>query len=167
MSKSTAPGGTETEEKVCESRFVYVTYIRTTPEKLWEALLQPEFTKKYWSGIWQECDWKKGSSWKMIKPDGEVTDSGTIEEVNKPKRLVIKWQNQFRPELKEEGFSRCTIELAPEGDTVRLTITHEMDRKESKLIDAISNGWPKVICSLKSLLETGESMPENFKWPKC
>jgi uncharacterized protein YndB with AHSA1/START domain len=152
--------------KTRESRFVYVTYIRTTAEKLWEALLQPEFTKKYWSGTWQESDWQKGSSWKLMKPDGQLADSGTVEEIEKPKRLVLRWRNEFRPELNAEGHSRCTIELVPEGDTVKLTITHTMDRGSSKLIEGVSNGWPKILASLKSMLETGEPLPDTFKWPK-
>ncbi len=68
-------------------RFVYVTYIRTTPEKLWEALLKPEFTKIYWFGVTMQSEWKKGAGWKMIFDDGRVADTGEILEIEKPKRL--------------------------------------------------------------------------------
>lgn len=142
-------------------RFVYVTYIRTTAEKLWDALLKPEFTRIYWFGIWQDCEWKQGSSWKMMHPDGRVTDAGEVLEFEKPKRLVLKWRNEFRPELKAEGFSRCTIEIEPSPQGMKLTITHAIDKAESKLIEAVSGGWPRILSSLKTLLETGQPMPST------
>ena len=138
------------------STFVYVTFIRTTPEKLWAALTSPEFTKKYWFGMHQETAWKAGAPWQLVFPDGRVADTGEIVEVDPPKRLVLRWRNEFRPELKAEGDSRCTVELEPIGTAVKLTITHEMDRSESKLIQAVSGGWPRILSNLKSLLETGE-----------
>ena len=142
-------------------RFVYVTYIRTTPEKLWDALLKPEFTRAYWYGAWQDCDWKKGSSWKLMFPDGRVADSGEVTEIERPKRLVLKWRNEWRPDLREEGHSRCVIELEPADEAVKPTITHEIDRSGSKLIEAVSGGWPKILSSLKSLLETGKPLPRT------
>jgi len=148
------------------SRFVYVTYIRTTPEKLWQALIDPEFTRRYWCETYQESDWKSGSSWRIMIPDGRVGDSGEIVESDPPRRLVVTWQNQFVPELREEGHSRLTYELEPVGESVKLTLIHEMDRPESKLIDAVSTGWPHILASLKSLLETGESLVETRKWPE-
>ena len=141
---------------MAESRFVYVTYIRTTPEKLWQALTSPEFTKKYWFGFHQDTDWKAGSSWKLVFPDGRTADTGQIVEIDPPRRLVLRWRNEFRPELKAEGYSRCVIEIEPADDAVKLTITHSMDRHESKFIDAVSGGWPAILSNLKSLLETGE-----------
>ncbi len=159
MSELNAAAGSSTGVKTRESRFVYVTYIRTTAEKLWEALFQPEFTKLYWFGTWHESDWQKGSSWKLMRPDGSIGDTGTVEEIENPKRLVLRWQNEFRPELKAEGVSRCIIELAPDADVVKLTIIHEMEQEGSKFIEAVSNGWPKILASLKSLLETGQAMP--------
>jgi uncharacterized protein YndB with AHSA1/START domain len=138
------------------STFVYVTYIRTTPEKLWRALTESEFTRQYWSGVSLECDWKKGAPWKMVYPDGTITDTGEILEIAPPRRMVIRWQNEWKPELKAEGPSRCTFELEPAGRAVKLTITHEMERPGSKLITAVSNGWPQVLSNLKSLLETGD-----------
>jgi uncharacterized protein YndB with AHSA1/START domain len=139
-----------------KSTFVYVTFIRTTAEKLWVALTSPEFTKQYWFGTHQDCEWKAGSSWKLIFPDGRLADSGEILEADRPKRLVIKWRNEFRPELKAEGYSRCTMELEPVENTVKLTITHVMDQPGSKLIEAVSNGWPRILSNVKSLLETGQ-----------
>jgi uncharacterized protein YndB with AHSA1/START domain len=149
-----------------DARFVYVTYIRTTPEKLWEALTRPEFTQRYWCGCRHDCDWTPGSSWKLMIPDGRVGDSGEVLESEPPHRLVLSWRNEFVPELREEGFSRVTFWLEPSGDAVQLTVTHEMERPKSKLIDAVSNGWPGLLSSLKSLLETGESLALTREWPK-
>ena len=139
-----------------DSTFVYVTFIRTTPEQLWSALTSPDFTKKYWFGVHQETDWKVGSSWQLVFPDGRIADAGEIIEVDPPKRLAIKWRNEFRPELKSEGYSRCTMELEPMDGAVKLTVIHVMERVESKLIQAVSGGWPRILSNLKSLLETGE-----------
>ena len=136
--------------------FVYVTFIRTTPERLWSALTSPDFTRQYWFGVHFETDWTVGSSWRMIYPDGRVTDAGEILEADPPRRLVLKWRNEFRPELKSEGYSRCTIELEPMAGAVKLTVVHTIDRPESKLIEAVSGGWPRILSNLKSLLETGE-----------
>jgi uncharacterized protein YndB with AHSA1/START domain len=138
------------------STFVYVTFIRTTPEKLWSALTSPEFTKQYWFGVHQDTDWKVGSAWRLLFPDGRVADTGEIAQFDPPKRIVIKWRNEFRPELKSEGYSRCSIDLEPIGEAVKLTITHTMDRAGSKFIEAVSGGWPRILSNLKSLLETGE-----------
>ncbi|HZP92670.1 MAG TPA: SRPBCC family protein [Burkholderiales bacterium] len=138
------------------SSFVYVTFIRTTSQKLWTALTDPQFIRQYWFGMTTDCAWKKGSPWKMALPDGRTSDTGEILEIEPPRRMVIKWQNEGRPELKAEGSSRCTIELESTGQAVKLTITHEIDRPEAKLITAVSGGWPKVISNLKSLLEVSE-----------
>jgi len=143
---------------MAKDRFVYVTYIRTTPEKLWEALLMPEFTRQYWFGVTLESDWKKGSTWKMVFPDGRVTDSGEVLEVEKPKRIVLKWLNEWRPELNAEGFSRCTMEIEPVEGATKLTVIHEIDKSESKVIEAVGGGWPRILSNLKTLLETNEPL---------
>jgi len=138
------------------SQFVYVTYIRTTPARLWEALTDAQFVRQYWFGVTVESAWRKGAPWKLVYPDGRASDSGEILEADPPRRLVIRWQNEWNPELNAEGPSRCTIELEPTGKVVKLSITHEIERPASKLIAAISGGWPIVLSNLKSLLETGE-----------
>jgi len=138
------------------SSFVYVTFIRTSPGELWSALISPEFTKKYWFGFHQESDWKAGSSWKLVFPDGRTADAGEIVEIDPPRRLVLRWRNEFRPELKAEGYSRCVVDIEPTGDAVKLTITHTMDRDKSEFIDKVSGGWPRILSNLKSLLETGK-----------
>ena len=137
------------------SEFVYVTYIRTTPEQLWSALTDGEFMKQYWFGMHCESQWTAGSSWTLVSGDGQVLDAGEIAEAEPPRRLVIRWQHQNKPELKAEGVSICSFELEPSGPAVKLSIKHAIDRDPSKLIVAVSGGWPKIISNLKSLLETG------------
>ena len=151
---------------MASSRFVYVTYIRTTPEKLWRALLDPEFTRQYWCEVTHESDWKPGSSWRMMAPDGRVTDSGEILEIEPNRRLALRWRNEFVPELRDEPATRLTYELEPQGDMVKLTVIHESDEPGSKLIGMVSEGWPMILSSLKSLLETGESLEGTRRWPK-
>ena len=151
---------------MANSRFVYATYIRTTPEKLWQALTDPEITRRFWLECRQESEWKTGTSWRLMLPDGRVGDSGEILEIDPPRRLVLSWRNEFRPELREEGYSRMTYELEEQGGSVKLTIIHEMDRPGSKFIEAVSGGWPLILASLKSLLETGEPLEETRHWPK-
>ena len=141
-----------------KSTFVYVTYIRTTPEKLWDALTKPEFTRSYWSGVWHDTTWEPDAPWQLMFEDGRVADSGEVVEIDRPRRLVLRWQNEFRPELKAEGYSRCTIELDPGDEQVKLKITHEIEKPESKFIAAVSTGWPQLLSSLKSMLETGEPL---------
>ena len=138
-----------------KSSFLYVTYIRTTPERLWSALTSPEFARQYWHGAYPEADWKVGGRWKLIFSDGRVADTGEIVACEPNRRLGIRWRNEFMPDLKAEGWSLCTMEIEPVDDAVKLTVTHSMEREGSKFIDAVSNGWPQILSNLKSLLETG------------
>ena len=149
-----------------DSRFVCVTYIRTTPEKLWKALIDPEFTRRFWNETWQDCEWKPGATWRLMIPDGRVADAGEVVEIEPQRRLVLRWRNEFMPELREEGYSRMTYEIEKKGESVKLTVIHEMERGGSKLIDAVSGGWPMILSSLKSLLETGQALEETKRWPK-
>jgi uncharacterized protein YndB with AHSA1/START domain len=150
--------------------FVYVTYIRSTPEKVWAALTDPQTTKKYWFGITAESDFKPSSPWALKFEDGRTADTGEILEADPPRRLVIRWRNEFKPEIKAAGWSRCTMEVelvdyypryaertVDGGKAVKLTITHEAETEAgAPLIEAVSTGWPKVLSNLKSLLETGD-----------
>ena len=152
--------------EAAKSSFVYVTYIQTTPEKLWAALTTPEFMKKYWFGMNIETDWETGSPWKLVFPDGRVADIGEIVEIDKPKRLVLRWRNQFRLDLHEEGDARCVMDIEQAGGVVKLRITQEIDKPDSKLIGAVSIGWPKILSSLKTLLETGVALPPIGELPR-
>ena len=149
-----------------KSKFVYVTYIRTTPEKLWQALTDPQFQRQFFYGTTQESTWKPGATWRIMIPDGRVADSGEVLEAEPHRKLVLKWRNEFKPELRAEGYSRMTYTLEPEGKSVKLTVVHEMDKPGSKFIEGVSEGWPSILASLKSLLETGESLEETRQWPE-
>ena len=138
------------------SSFVYVTYIRTTPEELWAALTTAEFTKKFWFGVKLETVWKVGARWQLIAADGAVTDEGVVREFDRPRRIVLAWNHVRRQELATEGEALCVMEIEPQDQAVKLTITHTIDRADSKLIGAVSGGWPRILANLKSLLETGE-----------
>jgi len=138
-----------------DSKFVYVTYIRTTPEKLWHALTTPEIIKQYRFGMMVESEWKVGSTWGMYA-DGSLMDSGEILESVSPKRLMLSWLSEWKPEFKAEGYSRCVWEIEPMGVAAKLTLTHSMEQPDSEFIAAVSEGWPLVLSNLKSLLETGE-----------
>jgi uncharacterized protein YndB with AHSA1/START domain len=137
------------------STYVYVTYIRTTPEKLWSALTDPGFIEQFWFGMHCDCEFTAGSPWKLISGSGELYDSGEIVAAEAPRRLVIRWRHERQPELKAEGDSLCTMELEPTAGAVKLSITHTIERDPSRFIEAVAGGWPKVLSNLKSLLETG------------
>lgn len=139
-----------------KSVFRYVTYIRTTPERLWSALTEDrQFMEQYWFGVHCESGWIAGSPWKMLFADGQVIDAGEIIEADAPQRLVIRWRNEINPELNAEGDSLCTMELEPSGEVVKLSLTHTIERDPSKLLAAVSTFWPQIMANLKSLLETG------------
>jgi uncharacterized protein YndB with AHSA1/START domain len=150
---------------MAESRFVYVTYIRTTPEKLWQALTDPEFTRKYWVESWQECEWKPGASWKLRVPDGSIVADGEVLEIDPLRRLVLSLRaSEVFSEAHLEGYARLTYELEQQKESVKLTFVQEIDKPDSKLIGMASNGWPMILSSLKSLLETGEPLAETRRF---
>ena len=113
--------------------FVYVTYIETTPEKLWEALTSSEFSKRYWFGTELKTDWKVGSPFALVM-NGTTTDVGEVLEF------------------------KVVFNLEPHGKLVKLTLTHEDFEDGSKLLDGISRGWPAILSSLKSMLESGTAL---------
>jgi uncharacterized protein YndB with AHSA1/START domain len=149
--------------------FVYVTYIQTTPEKLWNALLDPELTKDYWARHANRSDWKPGSPWRHEDYDdaSQVRIVGTVLESVPPRRLVLTWAS---PENAGDPVktSRVTFDVEPYRDAVRLTVIHDELEPESEMLRGISAGWPAVLSSLKSMLETGEPLPwmrRNWKRP--
>jgi len=146
---------------MAKSTFVYVAYIRTTPAKLWQALTKPEFTRRYWWATWQDCKWKRGAPWRLMFSDGTVADTGKVLEIRPQRKLVLAWRHEFKPALRAEGYSRMTYEIKQEGKLVKLTVLHEMNKPNSKVIKAVSWGWPGVISSLKSLLETGKALEQT------
>ena len=144
-----------------QSSFVYVTFIRSTPERVWEALTTPDFIRKFWFNMPQESTFKAGAPWKMTYEDGRIADAGEILESDPPSRLVIKWRNEWKPELKAEGYALCTYAIETPDNApgaVKLTVTHTIDKENAQFIQAVSGGWPRILSNLKSLLETGEAL---------
>ena len=137
--------------------FVYVTYIETTAEQLWQALTDGDFTERYWFGARLRSDWKVGSSFEMVRSDGTVSDAGKIVEVDPPRRLAYTFVN-LSDKYKNEFPALATFELEPYGKLVKLTLTHEGFAEGSKFYAGISKGWPAILSSLKSLLETGQPL---------
>jgi uncharacterized protein YndB with AHSA1/START domain len=141
-------------------QFVYVTYISTTPEKLWNALIDAKMTSKYWQHD-NISDWKPGSRWEHRSSDKERTLKlvGKVVESSPPRRLVITWAFPA-DEAREEKHTRVTFEIEPIGDVVRLTVTHDRLEPGSEMLLGITEGWPKVLSSLKSMLEVGRPLPK-------
>ena len=143
---------------MAKTKFVYVIYISSTQEKIWKALLDGEMTKQYW-GHENFSDWKPGSMWQHRKFDDAhtVMIAGEVVEFSPPKRLVMTWA--FAEEVKDKSkHSRVAIDLEPLGDMVRLTVVHDELEPESNMLHGISEGWPRVLSSLKSFLETGKPL---------
>jgi uncharacterized protein YndB with AHSA1/START domain len=137
--------------------FVYTTFIKTTPEKLWHALTDTEFTHSYWFGCSLSSDWKVGSRMHMDR-GGKVVNECVVLESDPPRRLSYSWHSIFDEEMKKERPSRVTFVLEPNGSAVKLTVTHEDFAEGSKVLPSISGGWPLVLSSLKSILETGQPL---------
>jgi uncharacterized protein YndB with AHSA1/START domain len=137
--------------------FVYVTYIETTPEKLWHALTDGNFTERYWFGARLRSDWKVGSSFEMVRSDGTVSDAGKVVEVDPPRRLAYTFKN-LSDKYKNEFPALATFVLELYGELVKLTLTHEGFEEGSQFYSGISKGWPAILSSLKSLLETGKPL---------
>ena len=141
-----------------DSKFVYVTYIRTTPEKLWEAIVSSEFTKLYFGGS-VVSDWRTGSPYRYKRNHGGSMHRGTILEADPPRRLV----QTFEHDLSEEhgggtdDVSKVTWEIAPMGEVCKLTLVHEY-KSESKSYESSGVGWPMILSGLKTLLETGAQL---------
>ena len=133
--------------------FVYTTFIKSTPEKVWDAITTPEFTRQYWGGMENASDWKKGSQWQHLAKDEKdpVYVTGKVLESERPKRLVLTWADP--DQLDDE--SRVTFEIEQIEDMTRLMVVHGDFKPGSTMQPKISQGWPRVLSSLKSYLETG------------
>ena len=142
-----------------DTRFVYAIYIRGTLEQVWNGLLDARFTRQYWAHE-NVSDWKRGSRWEHRRTDADRTLDlvGEVIESNPPRRLVLTWAEPA-DQANRAKHSRVTFELEAIDDMVRLTITHEALAAGSEMLRKISAGWPRVLSSLKSLLETGKPLP--------
>ncbi|HEY1369223.1 MAG TPA: metalloregulator ArsR/SmtB family transcription factor [Gaiellaceae bacterium] len=162
------------EDTVDKPSFVYTTYIRTTPERLWQALTEPEFTSRYWR-VTFDSDWKAGSAVTWNQRGLTIADPAQVVIESDPyRRLSYRWHT-FTPELSKsleltddvhdrvaaEPRSKVTFDLEPRGELVKLTVVHDDFEPESLVASMVSQGWPRVLSSLKTLLETGETLPDN------
>jgi uncharacterized protein YndB with AHSA1/START domain len=146
--------------------FVYVTYILSTPEKVFEAITRPEVARRYW-GHENVSDWTPGSTWQHVRADDARTVElvGKVVEASPPTRLVITWANASQA-ADPEAYSRVTFDVVEYDDMVRLTVTHDELEAGSGMANGVSKGWPAVLSSLKSYLETGRGLDVSAK-PKA
>src|SRR5918994_1108289 len=154
---------TMTTEK---TSFVYVTYILSTPEKVFEAITKPDIAKRYW-GHENVSDWNPGSKWEHVRANDERTVElvGKVVEVSPPTRLVITWANASQAS-DPASYSRVTFELEEYEAMVRLTVSHDELEGGSGMANGIKKGWPIVLSSLKSFLETGQAI-DVFARPRA
>ena len=140
------------------TEFLYTTYIRSTPQKVWDAITNPEFARQYW-GHGNVSDWKPGSKWDMVRGDGSgiIQTTGEVLESHPPRRLVISWVDPSKAADRSE-YSRVTFEIEVVKDAVRLDVFHNELKPGSDMAKGISNGWPRVLSGLKSFLETGTGL---------
>jgi len=148
-----------------KTSFVYVTYIRSTPEKVFEAITRPDIARRYW-GHENVSDWQTGSTWQHVRTDEQSTVDvvGKVVETSPPKRLVITWASPSQA-ADPAACSRVSFDIAAFGELVRLTVTHDELLADSGMAKGVKHGWPLVLSSMKSLLETGQGM-DVFAVPK-
>ena len=162
------------EEPMQATAFVYTTFIKTTPQRLWQALTDPAFTRRYWGATF-ESDWSAGSAMTWSQSGMTITDPAQVVLESRPyRRLAYTWHT-FTPEFAEtfglsaeavarmasERRSKVTFEIEPHGQTVKLTVVHDDFEAGSAVLEGISQGWPAILSSLKTLLETGEALPAD------
>jgi len=142
---------------VRKPEFVYVTYIETTPEKLWQALTSSEFSRRYWFNTELQSDFKVGSPFALVM-NGTTTDVGEIVEADPPRRLSYTFHHVLNEQARKEPPTKVVFNLERHGNLVKLTLIHENFAEGSKLLDGISKGWPAILSGLKSLLESGTAL---------
>jgi uncharacterized protein YndB with AHSA1/START domain/DNA-binding transcriptional ArsR family regulator len=162
------------QEPMGSTEFVYTTYINTTPERLWQALTDPAFTRRYW-GTTFESDWRVGSTMTWKQNGVAIADPAQVVLESEPyRRLAYSWHT-FTPEFAEsvglsdevlakiasERRSKVTVEIEPLGPMVKLTVVHDGFEPGSTVVEMVSEGWPRLLSDLKSLLETGEALPRQ------
>jgi uncharacterized protein YndB with AHSA1/START domain len=153
--------------------FVYTTYIKTTPERLWQALTDPAFTRRYWGGVTMETDWKTGSTMTWLEENGvRIADPEQVVLESEPyRRLAYTWHTmtpeharahgfeELQPKMAAEARSKVSFDIEQLGEMVKLTVVHDGFEPDSTVLEYIRQGWPHLLASLKSLLETGDVLP--------
>lgn len=142
-----------------KAKFVYVTFIATTPEKLWKALTDGEFTRRYWGGRRIQSDWKVGSPVKHVREDGGIDWRGEVLQSDRPRLLSYTFHMEISEQHRGERPSRVTFELQPAGSVVKLILMQDDFDSDSATFETTRHGWPAIMSSLKSFLETGSPLP--------
>jgi uncharacterized protein YndB with AHSA1/START domain len=156
----------EDDERVVPPDVVYNIFIRTTPQKVWDALTQSAFTTKFFFGRTVESDWRKGSPWKLLFPDGRIDVEGEVLESDPPNLLKVTWRVDWLDEPRP-GPALITYEIQQHGEIVQLIMTQHTDSTiPRKYIKAGQMGWGAILSSLKSLLETGKALDIQMKPPE-
>jgi uncharacterized protein YndB with AHSA1/START domain len=154
-------------EKIVPPDLVYVTFIRSTPQKVWDALTQSAFTRQFFFGRSIESDWKQGSHWRLVMEDGRTDVEGEVLESDPPRRLGVSWRVDWLEEARALEPAIVTYDIEQAGDAVKLTLTqHNSGPVPRKFIDAGKQGWAAILSSLKSLLETGQPLVIRMKTPE-
>ena len=154
-------------ELIVPPDLVYVTFIRSTPQKVWDALTQSEFTKQFFFGRTVESDWRKGSSWRLVMPNGATDVEGEVLESDPPRRLKLSWKVEWLAEARALEPAIITYDIEPAGDVVKLTLTqHNTGLVPRKFVDAGKQGWAAIMSSLKSLLETDQPLVIKMNPPE-
>jgi len=140
-------------------RHVFQVYIRTQPDRLWQAITDPEFTQRFFFQTRLQVELRPGAELQYWNRDGKLAVEGHVLEVEPPRRLVTTWAFRHQPEMADDPPSRVTWEIEPLDEMCRLTLTHDDFLSETATFKSVGQGWPLVLSSLKSLLETGEPLP--------
>ena len=140
--------------------FVYATYVRASAERVWQALTSPEFTAQYFHATRVDSTWRVGDPVRYLMADtNELAVDGEVLVSEAPTRLVISWHVLYNAAASKEPPSRVSFEIEELSGQTRLTVTHDQFPDDTVVFDGIQQGWPWIIASLKSLLETGEALP--------
>ena len=148
-------------------KFVYVIYVASTPEKVFEALTSEKLTAQYWFGYALQSDWKVGSRFTSTKDGGAPVDHGVVLEIDPPRRFSCTWVVEGMPEFAELPACLVTYDIEPAGEAVLLTMTeaHSWDIPEA-ILSGVRQGWPAILSSFKSLLEIGNPLSIKMEPPK-
>ncbi len=154
-------------ELITPPDLVYVTFIRATPQKVWDALTKSEFTTQFFFGRTIESDWRKGSRWRLVMEDGRTDVEGEVLESDPPRQLRLSWKVEWLEEARTLEPAIIAYDIEQAGDVVKLTLTqHNTGPAPRKFVEAGKQGWAAILSSLKSLLETGHPLVIQMKAPE-
>ncbi|HVV32126.1 MAG TPA: SRPBCC family protein [Vitreimonas sp.] len=154
------------DELIVPPDVVYITFIRATPLMIWDALTKSEFTKQFFFGRTVESDWKQGSKWRLVMPDGKTDVAGEVLISDPPRKLQVTWVVEWLDDAPKDP-AIITYEIEQIGDLSKLTMTQHTDAKiPRKFLEGGRQGWAAILSSLKSLLETGEALTIKMNPPE-